>query len=98
MNSPIGKYVELRGEPLEIIGIAGDALYYGLRGAVPPTIYTPWIQQQDELLTSNVPRAQFAIRTDHAATLSCCRRARGRARSVPLDGHHACAHLRSTTQ
>ena len=59
---PIGKYVELRGEALEVIGIVGDALYYGLRGAVPPTIYTPWIQQQDELLTSNVPRAQFAIR------------------------------------
>ncbi len=39
-------------------------MYYGLRSSVPPTIYTPWIQQGDELLTSNVPRAQFAIRTD----------------------------------
>ena len=63
-ESAIGKHIELRGETYEIIGVVGDALYYGLRSSVPPTMYTPWIQQGDELLTSNVPRAQFAIRTE----------------------------------
>ena len=64
-TTAIGARVNLRGETFEIVGIAGDALYYGLRGSVPPTIYVAWHQLADRLLQEEAVRmAQFAIRAD----------------------------------
>jgi predicted permease len=63
-ESPIGQRFTLRGDTLEIVGVVGDAKYYGLRGAIPPTVYVHWMQQHDELLEENVRLSQIAIRTD----------------------------------
>jgi predicted permease len=68
-ENAIGRRLALRGDTFEIIAVAGDAKYYGLRGAVPPTLYVHWMQQQDELLKENVRMSQIAVRTD-AAPLS----------------------------
>ncbi len=53
----------LRGQTFEVVGIVGDAKDHGLRGAIPPTLYVHWMQQQDELLEENVRLSQIAIRT-----------------------------------
>jgi predicted permease len=60
----IGRRLAIRDETVEIVGIVGDAKYYGLRGAIPPTLYVHWMQQHDELLEENVRMSQLAIRTD----------------------------------
>ena len=63
VESAIGKRLHLRGETFEIVGVVGDAKYYGLRGSMPPTLYVHWMQQHDALLEENVRLSQFAIRT-----------------------------------
>ncbi len=62
-DSAIGKRLRLRGDTFEIVGVVGDAKYYGLRGSMPPTLYVHWMQQHDALLEENVTLSQFAIRT-----------------------------------
>jgi predicted permease len=59
----LGRRLTLRGETFEIVGVVGDAKYYGLRGSIPPTMYVHWAQQRDELLEENVRMSQIAIRT-----------------------------------
>ena len=63
-DSAIGQRFTLRGDTLEIVGVVGDARYYGLRGAIPATVYVHWMQQRDDLLEENVRLSQIAIRTD----------------------------------
>ena len=63
-DSAIGQRFTLRGDTLEIVGIVGDAKYYGLRGAIPATVYVHWMQQRDDALEENVRLSQIAIRTD----------------------------------
>jgi predicted permease len=62
----IGRRLVLRGDTFEIVGVAGDAKYYGLRGAIPPTLYVHWMQQRNDLLEENVRLSQIAVRTDAA--------------------------------
>jgi predicted permease len=63
-ESAIGQRLTLRGDTLEIVGVVGDAKYYGLRGAIPATLYTHWMQQHDELLKENVRLSQIGVRTE----------------------------------
>jgi predicted permease len=63
-ESAIGQRLTLRGDTLEIVGIVGDAKYYGLRGATPATLYVHWMQQHDEMLEENVRLSQIAVRTE----------------------------------
>jgi predicted permease len=63
-DSAIGQRFTLRGDTLEIVGVVGDAKYYGLRSAIPATVYVHWMQQRDDLLEENVRLSQIAIRTD----------------------------------
>jgi putative ABC transport system permease protein len=50
--NPLGRTLTLAikgptsGLPLEIVGVAADAVYRSLRDPVPPTIYLPFAQQQ----------------------------------------------------
>jgi predicted permease len=50
-GSPLGRTIRLPAKPdgtiptLEIIGVAGDAIYRSLREPIPPTIYVPMAQQ-----------------------------------------------------
>jgi predicted permease len=56
-ENPIGRHLEIPafGEPVEVVAIAADAKYTDLRGATPPTVYFPSLQQVDG-------NANFAIR------------------------------------
>jgi putative ABC transport system permease protein len=65
-ENAIGEHLTLRGDTLEIVGVVGDAKYYGLRGSIPPTVYVHWMQQHDELLEENVRLSQIAVRTEMA--------------------------------
>jgi putative ABC transport system permease protein len=59
----LGRRLTLRGETFEIVGVVGDAKYYGLRGTIPATMYVHWAQQRDELLEENARLTQIAIRS-----------------------------------
>ncbi len=56
-QNPIGKTFKA-DVPIQIVGVCGDAKYYRVRNAVPPTYYVPY-RQVDE----GVHNATFAIST-----------------------------------
>ena len=61
-ENPVGKPIVIPGyaERVEVIGVAGDAKYTELRGAAPPTVYLPSLQQVDG-------DASFAVRLGGAS-------------------------------
>jgi ABC-type antimicrobial peptide transport system permease subunit len=44
-RSPIGRHVKSNDVNYEIVGVAKDARYEGLRKVAPRTLYIPWVQQ-----------------------------------------------------
>jgi predicted permease len=64
--SPIGhtvrRFPARRDEPrLEIVGVAGDAVYRGLREPIPPTVYSPMMQ------ASGLPSSEYNLNVRAAA-------------------------------
>jgi len=62
-QSPIGKQVQVRSRfsmDLQVIGVAADARYGGLKGANPPVVYAAYAQMPARELQQMV----FALRTD----------------------------------
>ncbi len=61
-ENPVGKPIVIPGyaDRVEVIGVAGDAKYTELRGAAPPTVYLPSLQQVDG-------DASFAVRLGGAS-------------------------------
>ena len=57
-KNPLGRHFTLRNVDLEVVGIVGDAKYTNLRGAIPPTVYFPYVQQMDSM-----PQVHFEVRT-----------------------------------
>ena len=56
-ENPVGRPIVIPGyaDRVEVVGVAGDAKYTELRGAAPPTVYLPSLQQLDG-------DASFAVR------------------------------------
>jgi predicted permease len=61
-TAAIGKTIMQRGNPLEIIGIAGDTRYEDIRQEMPPTVYYDVLQPGSLAPDAPVP-TQFLIRT-----------------------------------
>jgi putative ABC transport system permease protein len=61
-TAAIGKTIMQRGNPLEIIGIAGDTRYEDIRQEMPPTVYYDVFQPGSLPPDASVP-TQFIIRT-----------------------------------
>ena len=51
-QSPVGRHVTSNKVTYEIVGVAKDAKYEGLRQGVPRTMYIPWVQQGDMALAN----------------------------------------------
>jgi putative ABC transport system permease protein len=51
-QSPLGRHVTSNKVTYEIVGVAKDAKYEGLRQGVPRTMYIPWVQQGDMALAN----------------------------------------------
>jgi predicted permease len=49
-RSPLGRHVTSRNVAYEIVGVARDAKYEGLREEMPRTLYMPWTQREGEEL------------------------------------------------
>jgi predicted permease len=47
---PLGRHVTSNKVTYEVVGVAKDAKYEGLRQGVPRTMYIPWVQQGDMAL------------------------------------------------
>ena len=61
-ENALGRHFTLRGVGMEVVGIVGDAKYMSLRGAIPPTVYSPYVQQMD-----GMPQMHFEVRTAGSA-------------------------------
>ncbi len=61
---PLGRHLEVRIGPVpvlrEIVGIAGEARYGGLKRDVPPVVYVPY----EQLQASQLGSMTYALRTD----------------------------------
>jgi putative ABC transport system permease protein len=69
-RNPIGRYVLMRQTkdvetPMEIVGLVGDAVYFSVREAVPPTVYVPMDGRSGASLVVRTAAAPTAL----AATL-----------------------------
>ncbi len=56
-QNPLGRAVVFNNQPLEVIGIVGDARYANLRQPVQPTIYLPFRQSPQHRMTYMVRSA-----------------------------------------
>lgn len=67
---PLGRRFHLGNEPVEVIGVAGDAKFQDIRAAAPPTVYLPYRQHKQRAMT-------FAVKTaaDPAALVGSVRAA-----------------------
>jgi predicted permease len=84
-KDPVGQRFGLGGPEtsgqIEIVGVAGDAKYFTVRGEMPPTVYIPFFQESPG-------EANFAVRTTvEPATMNPLIRqaVRGIDNSLPLD-------------
>jgi len=62
-HSPLGRHIKVGGSmslDLEVIGVAADARYGGLKGANPPVVYVPYTQ----IPTKQLQQMTYALRTD----------------------------------
>jgi putative ABC transport system permease protein len=71
-TSPLGRTLTLYPHtrmaigPIEIVGVAGDAIYSSLRAAAPPTFYIP-LAQFDHLTAMGIRSINLSIRSKAAA-------------------------------
>jgi predicted permease len=62
-QNPLGRHIKVGGSmtlDLEVIGVAAEARYGGLKGANPPVVYVPYPQ----IPTKQLQQMTFALRTD----------------------------------
>ena len=62
-QNPLGRHVQVRSRfsiDLEVIGVAADARYGGLKGTNPPVVYAPYAQ----LPARELQQMTYALRTD----------------------------------
>jgi predicted permease len=62
-QNPLGRHIQVRSDfstDLEVIGVAADARYGGLKGTNPPVVYVPYRQ----LPPAQMQQMTFALRTD----------------------------------
>jgi predicted permease len=91
-QNPLGQRLIVKGTEMQIIGVARDAKYGGIREAITPVVYLPYLQNRP------APPAEmsFAVRTvgDPAASISAIRQAvQSIDRNLPLFGVRAQSEL-----
>ena len=62
-RNPLGRHIQVRSRfsmDLEVVGVAAEARYGGLKGTNPPVVYAPYAQ----LPTRELQQMVFALRTD----------------------------------
>jgi putative ABC transport system permease protein len=65
-ENPIGKRLDMSGEPKdlrEIVGVVGDVRNYGLDAEVKPEAYVPFLQSAPEYLSSVVSALTIVVRS-----------------------------------
>jgi predicted permease len=80
-TNPVGQTViscDAGATPIEIVGVSADAKYRGIREAVPPTLYLPYLQDDD------AGRMTFELKTA-ASTSSIAAEIREAVRSIDKD-------------
>jgi predicted permease len=58
-QNPLGQRFILNGKEMQIVGVARDAKYGGIREAIPPVVYLPYLQDR----LGPPPVMSFAVRT-----------------------------------
>jgi predicted permease len=80
---PVGQRVSLNGKEMEVIGVARDAKYGGIREEIEPVAYLAYLQTS----TGPPPEMSFAVRTvgDPAVAIAAIRQAvQSIDRNIPL--------------
>jgi putative ABC transport system permease protein len=65
-EDPIGKRLDLSGEPTdlrEIVGVAGDVRNYGLDAEVKPEVYVPFLQSAPDYLSGVLSALTIVVRS-----------------------------------
>ena len=72
-QNPLGQRIILNEKGMAIVGVARDAKYGGIREAITPVVYLPYLQNQP----GPPPEMSFAVRTlgDPAAAIAAIRQA-----------------------
>jgi len=66
--NPIGHVVRNSATEMEIVGLAGDAVYDSLRGPIPPTLYSQFFQVEPKFAAGAAPtEAAISIRGSTAS-------------------------------
>jgi predicted permease len=79
--NPIGQRIascDANAVPLEVVGVSADAKYDTIRGDVPPTVYRPYLQEDDAV------QLTFELKTS-ATTASIVTELREAVRSIDKD-------------
>jgi predicted permease len=85
IQNPLGQRLIVDGTEMQIIGVARDAKYGGIRESIMPVVYLPYLQNRPAALAE----MSFAVRTvgDPAASIAAIRQAvQSIDRNLPLFG------------
>jgi predicted permease len=80
-QNPLGRHILVNGSDIEVVGVARNAKYNGMRIAPPPQIYLPYLQTEPQW------RISFSVRTAGdpiTATVAIRRAVQSIDRNLPL--------------